>query len=789
MQKLTKILILFAAAAVIAPAIFTLHLNSAQAGGGCDEGFTVHAVNNRSGQVTDASSLNGVMEVPARAGDSYNIEVSVDSYGGPFAQYPHAFSGNDNTDLSTGTFTKYFGDSPAPAPRALDFQPVPPTNPPGSATLEATFSGLNMKDFIEFDAGCQEGTSGQPNIVDAVAQIIFVPDIAPDFLVSCSPLTQTITTGDSTSFNLTTTLKNGFDDFVTFSSSFSPSVSGGPATSFVNNGVKPNAVTTANITTSSSTPKNTYSITFTATGGGKTHSCTTQLSVNGPVVVSGTDNLAIYQQPVVTLLVNGKTTEEAVTGQYVNLTWNTIGTNSGNDCTSSGTGNWGWDQVHPASDPGDHNHSVYAGDTPGTFTYIITCNGALNTTTSSTVTLVVKYGEDFTLACSPPMEVVVAGGTPSDTSYNLTTTPHNGFTTQIYYHVDYVIGGGGNQPQISFDSDIAPVGSTTVALIHTTGRTDPGSYTINFAAVSGSYYAGIAHYCTVTLIVLPNVEGYPDNPVASADNTDCGGVTVNWTQENYTWAAATGFRVFRSSAWPWDDNNAVDISGLLPSGARSYRDNTALYSDNYYKVVSYFGIYGNYGSNVVLSNALPCNASLSERSDKDIVVVQGKINKTFTPEPCSGTSDVPTLPGNALFSVGDRVTFRINVCNTGPVPLTQMRLEDHLDKNLTDPADFTPSCVSSSGGRGGGIYYSPSDKIVHVPLCDMDAGSRNSPSVQSFTFSAKIIAPVSATVGLFRFQNIADIYSNEIYRTEVMTPPYLFTVGGDLPKRSETAPD
>ncbi len=104
---------------------------------------------------------------------------------------------------------------------------------------------------------------------------------SPSFVASCSPATQTITAGNSTSFNISTIGSNGFSSPVSFTSAMSPSGGTPPTISFTNNGSTPNATTTATVTTSGSTTPGTYTISFTGTGGGVSQNCSSQLVVNG----------------------------------------------------------------------------------------------------------------------------------------------------------------------------------------------------------------------------------------------------------------------------------------------------------------------------------------------------------------------------------------------------------------------------------------------------------------------------------------------------------------------------
>jgi hypothetical protein len=90
------------------------------------------------------------------------------------------------------------------------------------------------------------------------------------------------------------------------------------------------------------------------------------------------------------------------------------------------------------------------------------------------------------------------------------------------------------------------------------------------------------------------------------------------------------------------------------------------------------------------------------------------------------------------------------------------------------------------------------DTTIFMTIKDIPAKPENSKASScDITFTAVVTAPVTTNSSLYRFQNIADIYAAEIsadpvnyplgyYR--VLTPPYLFTLGGGVPTRSETSP-
>jgi len=103
----------------------------------------------------------------------------------------------------------------------------------------------------------------------------------PDFTISASPASQSVTQGGSTSYTTTVTSVNGFSSATTLSVSGLPT---GAAGSFSPNPVTPPAngssSSTLAVTTSTSTPAGTYTLTITGTSGALSHGTTVTLVVN-----------------------------------------------------------------------------------------------------------------------------------------------------------------------------------------------------------------------------------------------------------------------------------------------------------------------------------------------------------------------------------------------------------------------------------------------------------------------------------------------------------------------------
>jgi subtilisin family serine protease len=115
--------------------------------------------------------------------------------------------------------------------------------------------------------------------VDALAAVKAVaPATQPDFTISTSPTSLSVTAGGGASSQITTAVSGGFSSGISLSASglpagatasFSPATISSPGS----------GTSTMSISTSSSTPADTYDVTVTGSGGGKSHAATIFLAV------------------------------------------------------------------------------------------------------------------------------------------------------------------------------------------------------------------------------------------------------------------------------------------------------------------------------------------------------------------------------------------------------------------------------------------------------------------------------------------------------------------------------
>lgn len=474
-------------------------------------------------------------------------------------------------------------------------------------------------------------------------------------------------------------------------------------------------------------------------------------------------------------------------GNAGSVSWSSTNANS---CTVTSPNPPGFSEPSIKGDPGTSNAGVSSGNiltTPTVFT--LECVGDTGSS-SDTITFVLSnYNPSFDMNCVP----ITATISPGDSySFDINTVSVQGYdgTVTMTGEITPVDGSG---PVIdSYTNNNAVPSSTTTALITTSSKTPAQTYTITFLGTGNSgLWQGVSNTCVVELTVA---DGTISSPIqVTTDNSICGQITVGWKPAKGG-ADPSYYRVYRKGSLKdsWSQIGTVNFDASI---SYSYTDTDPFAgSSNYYAVSAVSA--SNVESDLVEPTTTPvglnpCAPNLT-LSDKDIVSVSGKLNKAFDPSACSSTSDIAGLPSNALFSPGDIITYQINVCNSGSAPLTNVTILDTIS-NLSSPADFQSPVAGCLGD-----VKQLDDTTIFMTLKDIPAKPENSKASScDITFTAVVTAPVTTNSSLYRFQNIADIYAAEIsadpvnyplgyYR--VLTPPYLFTLGGGVPTRSETSP-
>jgi hypothetical protein len=174
------------------------------------------------------------------------------------------------TALNGFNGTVAFAASGLPAGAAATFNPISVTGS-GSSTMTVTTSSLTPAGTYTITI---TGTSG--TLVHTTSVTLVVNGPTPDFSISASPASQTVTRSSSTSYTVTVAALNGFNGTVNFSVSGLPFRSSG---SFNPPSVTGSGTSTLTVSTGRKTPFGTFTLTITGTSGNLTHSTNVTLIV------------------------------------------------------------------------------------------------------------------------------------------------------------------------------------------------------------------------------------------------------------------------------------------------------------------------------------------------------------------------------------------------------------------------------------------------------------------------------------------------------------------------------
>ena len=237
---------------------------------------------------------------------------------------------------------------------------------------------------------------------------------APDFSISGSPGSQTVTAGAGTSYTVTITPSGGFTGSVSLSVSGLPSGASGTFT--------PNPAissSTLNITTSSSTPAGTSTVTITGTSGSLTHTTTVSLTVNVP------PDFSLAATP---------SSQSVTAGTGASYTVNIIasgGFSGGVTLNASGfpSGVTVGFSPNPAANSSSMTVTTTASTAAGTYTLTITgTSGTLSHTTTVSLTVNVPSSGNFSMSASPGSLTLKSG---QSGSYTINVSPSGGFTGSV----------------------------------------------------------------------------------------------------------------------------------------------------------------------------------------------------------------------------------------------------------------------------------------------------------------------------------------------------------------------
>ena len=272
--------------------------------------------------------------------------------------------------------TVSFSVSGLPSGASDSFNPTSVTGS-GSTTLTVTTSANTPAGSYPLTI---TGTSGSLTHTTSVTLVVN-PAPAPDFTISATPSSRTVTAGAGTTYTATVTAVNGFAGTVTLSLSGLPA---GASGTFNPASVAGSGTSTLSISTTSSTPAGSYLLTITGTSGSLTHATSVTLVVSS---AGGGGDFSISASP------SSQTVSRSHSTTYTITITPTGGFSGTVSLSVSGLPNRTSASFNPATVTGSGMSTLTV--TPGrkapTGTFTLTIRGASGSITrSTTVTLLVQ---------------------------------------------------------------------------------------------------------------------------------------------------------------------------------------------------------------------------------------------------------------------------------------------------------------------------------------------------------------------------------------------------------------
>jgi len=304
------------------------------------------------------------------------------------------------------------------------------------------------------------------------------PAPSPNFTLSASPASLTVTRGNSGNSTITVTPSGGFTGSVNLSVSGLPS---GVTATFGTNPTTSTSVVT--LAASSTATTGTFTLTITGTSGTLTHTTTISLTVKA--VANPDFSLSASPSSVTVVQGNSGNTTISVTpsgGFTGSVSLSASGLPSG-VTAAFGT--------NPTTSTSVLTFTASANAAKGTATVTITgTSGALSHSTTVTLTVNSAAQADFTISDSPTSITVTRGTTGHST---VTIGAVNGFTGTVSLSVS----GQGSRVTATFNPSSVTGSGTSTLSVHVSSRATRGTRTLTITGTSGS----LRHSATLILSI------------------------------------------------------------------------------------------------------------------------------------------------------------------------------------------------------------------------------------------------------------------------------------------------
>src|SRR3989441_738236 len=264
-------------------------------------------------------------------------------------------------------------------------------------------------------------TGGRLNVSKAIRACAAPAN--PDFALSATPASQTVTQGGSTTYTVNISPSGGFTAAVSLSAGGLPA---GTSASFSPNPAT--ASSTMTVGTGAATPPGSYALTITGVSGTLTHTVSVTLAVNPA------PDFSLSANPASQSVVQGAGTTYTVSitpsgGFTAAVTFSVSGLPGGATASFS---------PNPATASSTMPPGPRSAPPPSSYPLTITgVSGTLTRTTSVTLAISPAPVPDFILSATPASQSVVQG---ASTTYAVSITPSGGFTAAVTFSVSGLSG-------------------------------------------------------------------------------------------------------------------------------------------------------------------------------------------------------------------------------------------------------------------------------------------------------------------------------------------------------------
>jgi parallel beta-helix repeat protein len=351
----------------------------------------------------------------------------------------------------------------------------------------------------------------------------------PDFSISASPASASVTPGNGANYTVTITGTNGFNGSIGLTIGGLPT---GATANFNPSSVTGSGTSTLSVSTSSSTPAGNYTLTITGTSGSLQHSTTVTLIVS---------DFTISVLPSSQTVVAGNSTNYTATISAVNGFSGTV-TFSASGLPTGATANFVPTSVNSA---GSSTMTVTTTITTAPGTYTVTVTGTSGSLAhSTTVTLIINAPPNFSLSASPSSLTVVQGTNAVST---ITVNPVNGFNSSVS------LSASGLPSGVTASFNPSSTTTTSALTLSASSTATTGTSTVTVKGITGSL--------TNTTTISLTVQASTTLPLGWTDvNIGAVGLTGSASYNNGT------FTVSGSGADIWNTSDQYNYAYQSVSG-------------------------------------------------------------------------------------------------------------------------------------------------------------------------------------------------------------------------------